>query len=84
MPICRIYAYLRGKHLFERGRLFHFLVFQPRDSICLSSTQTKKLSNETTTYFSINTQVCYVWSLAYKEHIKVFGNLSIFRRISQK
>ena len=48
-----------GETLIWRGRLFHFLVFQPQDSICLSFTQTKKLSNETTTYFSINTQVCY-------------------------
>ena len=31
-----------GETLIWRGCLFHFLVFQPQDSICLSFTQTKK------------------------------------------
>ena len=42
MPICQIYAYLRGKHLFKGVAYFIFLLFQPQDSISLSFKQTKK------------------------------------------
>ena len=57
----RIYAYLRGKHLFEGVAYFIFQYFSLKIVFC-----------ETTTYFSINTQdsVCYDHVLSLELSIK--------------
>ena len=60
-------AYLRGRylHVFEGVAYFIFKYFSLKIAFVFVSNRQKKLSNETTTYFSINTQVCYSHVLSF-------------------
>ena len=65
-------AYLRGRylHVFEGVAYFIFKYFSLKIAFVFVSNRQKKLSNETTTYFSINTQVCYGHVLSLELSIK--------------
>ena len=65
-------AYLRGRylHVFEGVAYFIFKYFSLKIAFVFVSNRQKKLSNETTTYFSINTQVCFGHVLSLELSIK--------------
>ena len=69
VPICRN-AYMRGRHLFKGVAYFIFQYFSVKIALVFVSNRQKKLSNETTTYFSIYTQVCYDHVLSLELSIK--------------
>ena len=69
-----------GETLIWRGRLFHFLVFQPQDSICLSFTQTKKTKqwNYNIFFNKYPRQCVMIKSLAWNFPLKLSSS-TIFR-----
>ena len=73
-------TYLRGRylHVFEGVAYFIFKYFSLKIAFVFVSNRQKKLSNETTTYFSINTQVCYGHVLSLELSIK----LSLIKNIT--